>query len=302
MSRPATYPDLGALDLFLTAARLGSLTQAAAAHGIAQPSASSRLRTLERQLGMKLLERGPTGSVPTSEGSVVAGWAETLLRAANELNTGVEALRASRTGRLRISASFTIAEYLLPPWLAQFLRQRPDDSVALEVANSTTVLERVQGGEADLGFIESPLPTPEMRSQTVAVDELITVVRPGHPWTKRSRITVETLASTPLVLREPGSGTREALDLVMIALGFDAPHSVFEVGSTSGVRSAVLNGSSPTVISKLAVASDLDTAQLVAIEVEGLHVPRRLRAVWPRRRDLNPLARDLLDQLPDLSR
>lgn len=295
-----TYPDLGALDLFLTAARLGSVSQAAAAHRIAQPSASSRIRTLERQLGIKLLERSPRGSVPTSEGSVVAGWAESVLRAAQELTTGVDALRASQVGRLRISASFTIAEYLLPPWLASFLRVRPDDSVALDVANSTLVLERVEAGEADLGFVESPLPTPSMRSQTVALDELITVVRPGHPWARRSRITVETLASTPLVLREPGSGTREALDLAMIDLGFEAAHSVFEVGSTSGVRSAVLNGSSPTVISQLAVATDLDNGRLVAIDIDGLHISRRLRAVWPRRRELMPLARDLLDQLPNL--
>ena len=300
MSKPVTYPDLATLELFLAAARLGSISQAAANQRIAQPSASSRIRNLERQLGMKLLERGPTGSVPTSEGTVVAGWAENLLRAAQEMAAGVEALRASQTGRLRIAASFTIAEYLLPPWLEQFLRKRPDDSVALDVANSATVLERVEAAQADLGFIESPHPTPTMRFQTVAVDELITVVRPGHPWTRRRSISVDTLASTPLVLRELGSGTRESLEQAMLDLGLDGPHSVLEVGSTSAVRSAVLNGSSPTVVSQVAVASDLDAGTLVAIPVEGLHIRRKLRAVWPRRRPPSPLARALLEQIPAL--
>ena len=295
-----SYPDLGALELFLTATRLGSVSQAAAAHRIAQPSASSRITTLERQLGIKLLERGPRGSVPTSEGSVVAGWAENLLRVAQELTTGVEALRASRTGQLRVAASFTIAEYLLPPWLDKFLRSRPDDSVALDVVNSTHVLERVDAGQADLGFIESPDPTPTMRSQTVAVDELVTVVRPGHPWTRGAGVSVDTLVSTPLVLREQGSGTRASLEQALAVLGLDAPYSVLEVGSTSAVRSAVRNGSSPTVVSGVAVAADLDAGTLVAVPVAGLSIRRRLRAVWPRRRDLNPLAQALLDQIPNL--
>jgi len=122
-----TTPELAALDLFVSVVELGSLSKAAAAHGIAQPSASSRVRYLEQQVGLTLLERTPSGSTPTAAGSLVAGWAEQVLRAASELNAGVDALKARRSGRLRIAASFTIAEYLLPPWLETFLRHRPTD-------------------------------------------------------------------------------------------------------------------------------------------------------------------------------
>lgn len=301
MPLPPTFPDLAALDLFVSVVQLGSVSQAAAEHQISQPSASARIRNLERQLGLKLLTRSPTGSTPTAEGSVVVGWAESVLRAADELGAGVDALKATATGLLRVTASFTIAEYLLPPWLEQFLRNRPDDSVALEVANSAAVVERVAGGTIDLGFVESPLVTRTgLRSQVVATDELITVVAAGHPWARRDEISLDALATTPLVLREKGSGTREALEHALDALGYDPPASVLALGSTSAVRVAVINGSSPTVISHLAVADDIEAGSLVKVEVPGLHIARQLRAIWTARGTLPPLAQALLAQLPSL--
>ena len=107
-----SFPELASLDMFVSVVELGSVSRAAAAHGVAQPSASSRLRHLERQLGMTLLERSPSGSVPTDAGVVVAGWAESILRAAHELKAGLVAFQAEQAGRLRVTASFTIAEYL----------------------------------------------------------------------------------------------------------------------------------------------------------------------------------------------
>ncbi len=300
MPLPSGFPELAGLDLFVSAVRLGSMSRAAAAHRITQPSASSRIRTLERQVGITLLERSPSGSRPTPEGSVVAGWAEGVLRAADELATGIAALKAEATGLLRVAASFTVAEYLLPPWIENFFRNRPADSVALDVANSARVLEHLVAGDIDLGFIESPAPTPAMHEQVVALDELITVVSPRHPWTRRPSIPLEALASTPLVLREQGSGTRDALIQELLRLGYDAPASALDLGSTSAVRAAVMNGSSPTVISRLAVVGDLDAGTLVEIAVPGLTIERRLRAVWPQRSELPSLARAFLSELPDL--
>jgi len=297
---PSTFPELGALDLFLSVVQLGSLSRAAAAHHITQPSASSRIRNLERQLGITLLERSPSGSVPTPEGSVVAGWAEGVLRAADELAIGVAALKAEASGLLRIAASFTVAEYLLPPWLEQFLRNRPDDSASLDVANSTAVLDRLAAGTIDLGFIETPLPTPTMYEQVVALDDLVTVVAPNHPWARRPNIPIEALATTPLLMREHGSGTRDALQAALADLGFDAPSIALELGSTSAVRVAVMTGTSPAVLSRLAVSADVDAGSLIAIDVPGLHITRRLRAVWPRRSELSPLSQALLRQLPSV--
>ena len=294
------FPDLAALDLFVSVVELGSVSQAARAHQIAQPSASSRIQTLERQLGLALLERSPTGSRPTTEGSIVAGWASTILRAADELAAGVTALKAQASGLLRISASFTVAEYLLPPWLEQFLRNRPGDSVALDVANSSTVLERLSAGAADIGFIESPAPLRAMGQQIVARDELLVVVGAHHRWATLDSVSLDTLAATAMVLREHGSGTREAFDEELLRHGYDAPTSALDLGSTSAVRRAVTTGMHPSVLSRLTVQDDLDAGSLVSIHVPGLSIHRHLRAVWPTAKKPAPLAQALLRQLPDL--
>jgi len=119
------FPELASLDLFVSIVELGSVSRAAKAHGIAQPSASSRLRHLERQLGMQLVTRSPSGSVPTDAGVVVAGWAEAILRSAHELKAGLEAFQAEQVGRLRVTASFTVAEYLLPQLSNEFMKAAP---------------------------------------------------------------------------------------------------------------------------------------------------------------------------------
>lgn len=298
MPLSARFPDLAALDVFTTVIEVGSLGKAARVHGISQPSVSVRMRNLERQLGLQLLDRTTTGCVPTSDGIVVAGWADEILQAARNLEVGLDALKAEQAGRLRIAASYTIAEYLLPAWLGRFTREHPSDTVALDVENSTLVLEQVAGGEADVGFIETPLATPSMDERSVGGDLLVAVVPPSHPWaTRKEPVTMDELARTPLVMREKGSGTREALKQALIAAGHGAPVSVLELGSTSAVRSAVLSGNSPTVISRLAVSTEIAAGLLREVTVSGLHIERNLRAVWPSGKPLPKLAAALLDDI-----
>ncbi|MFT7474565.1 MAG: DNA-binding transcriptional LysR family regulator [Verrucomicrobiales bacterium] len=297
MPLSASFPDLTALDLYASVVELGSLGRAARTHGIAQPSASSRIRNLERQLGVTLLTRSPSGSVPTPEGVVISGWTDAILRAAHELEAGLAALKAEQVGRLRIVASYTIAEYLLPGWLGRFTREHPGDTVALDVKNSTHVLVQLERGDADIGFIETPTPTPTMSEAVVGHDQLVAVVPPGHPWAQIDSVEMSELVETPLVMREQGSGTREALEQALQEAGHGLPVSVLELGSTSAVRSAVLSGNSPTVISRLAVANELLDGQLVEVEVRDLTIERDLRAVWPTGKPLPKLAQALLADL-----
>jgi DNA-binding transcriptional LysR family regulator len=298
---PFNFPDLASLDLFRSVVELGSVSRAAEAHGIAQPSASSRIRTLEGRLGLRLLDRSPTGSRPTPDGQLISDWAAELLHYADTLAAGVASLKAEQSGLLRIAASYTIAEYLLPPWLERFLAGRPDDSVTLEVTNSRAVLDRLEAGAVDLGFVESPTVPVSLDQQAVATDELVPVVAPRHPWASRVSVDLTELATTPLVLRERGSGTREALEALLASVGLDAPQSALDLGSISAVRIAVINGSSPTVISRLAVADDIANGRLVELTIPGFEIQRTLRAVWPHRTELSRLAAALLATLPGVA-
>jgi DNA-binding transcriptional LysR family regulator len=299
---PSTFPPLESLDLFCSVVQLGSLSRAAELHGVAQPSASARIRQLERQLGVTLLTRSPSGSLPTATGSLVANWAAQLLTAAGELSAGVAALKNESPGRLVVAASFTIAEYLLPTWLGALHRKHPGMAVELEVVNSTGVLRRVREGSAHLGFIESPGSTGGLSSQQVGADELVVVAAPAHAWARRRRpLTARALTTTPLVLREVGSGTRDALVSALATAGLGPPVAALELGSTAAVKAAVEAGAGPAVLSRLAVHAELGAGRLVKVDVTGLHLQRNLRAVWRSGTSLTPSALSLLDLAKKLS-
>ncbi|MFJ3965716.1 LysR family transcriptional regulator [Streptomyces sp. NPDC090036] len=287
-------PDLGALELLLAVARVGSLSGAARRLGITQPAASSRIRAMETRLGVALVDRSPRGSTLTAEGALVTDWARRVVEAAEAFDAGAQALRGRRDSRLRVAASMTIAEYLLPGWLIALRGQRPDTAVSLHAGNSAVVAERVLTHEADLGFVEG-LTVPEgLDSAVIAQDRLVVAVAPGHPWARRTRgVEAAELASTPLILRERGSGTRQVLDAALASAGgLAAP--LLELASTTAVKAAALSGAGPCVLSELAVVDELGSRRLVEVPVSGAPLDRALRAVWPTgSRPAGP-ARDLL--------
>ncbi|MEV7127103.1 LysR family transcriptional regulator [Streptomyces sp. NPDC093260] len=271
-------PDLGALELLLAVARLGSLGGAARELGITQPAASSRIRSMERQLGLALVDRSPRGSRLTDAGALVTDWARRVVEAAEAFDAGTQALRDRRDSRLRVAASMTIAEYLLPGWLIALRGHRPDTAVSLLAGNSATVAERLLAGEADLGFVEGVSAPAGLDSVVIAHDRLIVVAAPAHPWARRRRpLGAAELAATPLILRERGSGTRQVLDAALGGLA----RPLIELSSTTAVKAAAVSGAGPAVLSELAVGDELTLRRLVTVPVEGVALRRALRAVWP---------------------
>ncbi|MEV6314974.1 LysR family transcriptional regulator [Streptomyces sp. NPDC051776] len=287
-------PELGALELLLAVARLGSLGRAAKELGITQPAASSRIRSMERQLGVALVDRSPRGSRLTDAGVLVTDWARRIVDAAEVFDAGAQALRARRDSRLRVAASMTIAEYLLPGWLIALRAQRPGTAVSLLAGNSAAVAERLLADEADLGFVEGIDVPGGLDGAVIGRDRLVVVTAPGHRWARRRRpVAADELAETPLILREHGSGTRQVLDSALADRGGLA-EPLLELSSTTAVKSAVLSGAGPSVVSELVVGEELAARRMVHVPVEGVLLRRDLRAVWPAgRRPAGP-ARDLL--------
>src|SRR5882762_1259639 len=203
MTLPSRVSDLTGFDLLLSVARTGSIGRAATEHGVSQPAASARMRLLEGQLGLALIERSPRGSKLTPAGALVAGWAQ----------AGVVALRRERDSRLRIAASMTVAEYLLPAWLTALRAVDPGAVVALSAVNSAEVAQAVLADAADIGFVEGPGIPDGLHAVPVGRDALTLVVGPSHPWARRrSGVPAAELARTALVSREAGSGTRGYLE------------------------------------------------------------------------------------------
>ncbi|MEU5842551.1 LysR family transcriptional regulator [Rhodococcus sp. NPDC047139] len=288
-----SWPDLLALELLVGIDDRGGLGAAARAAGLAQPNATRALRRLERQLGVVLVRRGRTGSVLTPEGTVVAHWAREVLADAGRLLDAAAALRVEQQPELIVAASMTVAEHLIPRWLGAFRLIRDDVQIQLQVHNSVRVCEVVADGGCHVGFVEGPTVPGGLHSVAVARDRLLVVVPPGHSWARRRRpLTVAELAATPLVVREEGSGTRRTLDLALQE--YERATPLLELGSGAAVRTSVLDGTGPAVLSTLAVEEHLGSGRLVSVEVDGLDLQRVLRAVWRPPRALSGPAGELI--------
>jgi DNA-binding transcriptional LysR family regulator len=291
---PPQVPDLIELDLLDSVAELGSLGQAAARHGMTQPAVSMRMNQLERRLGVRVLRRDASGTRLTPAGERVVAAARRVLREARALRAEVDAVTAEERSRLRVTASLTIAEHLLPGWLAELHGRTPDITVLMEMANSATVLSRVRDGSADVGFIEGHASRPPgLESVVLRGDRLVVVVSPDHPWAGRpSPLTGAELAAARLIVREQGSGTREILQDALAPWG--QLRWRLELASTAAILAAVRRGEGPAAVSALAVAEDLAAGRLAAVQTDGIDLSRSLRAVWAADRPLSALAGELL--------
>lgn len=282
-------PELSSFEMLLALARTGSLGAVATEFGLTQQAVSSRLASMEALTGVQLALRTTRGTQLTPAGVVVAEWAARLLEVAHHVDAGLTAMRTEKRRRLKVAASQTIAEQLLPQWLVSLATAaaregRTAPQIVLTATNSDGAIAMVRNGTAELGFIERPNPPGELASRMVAQDELVVIVAPVHAWARRSRsISAAELAQTPLVMRESGSGTRDALTAALRrALGDEMQQAppVLEFPSAAAVRAAVLAGAGPAVLSRLTVTDDLAAGRLHAVSVPDLDLRRPLSAIW----------------------
>lgn len=287
------WPNLQVLELFVAVVQHGSLGAGARAVGMAQPNASRAIAELETRVGSPLLVRHPRGSRATPLGLALADRARTLVDGASELTEWIDHAHHAGPSTCRVGASMTIAESLLPAWIAEVKRRAPRAVLHIEVANSRNVLADLQQGRINLGFVETPEVPVRVNTHVVHEDELVIAAPPGHELaTHDGAVSLADLARTPLVVREPGSGTRDALEALFTG---HPKHAIAqELGSNAAVRVAALSGAGPAALSELALQRHLDDGSLVRIAHEGEGVRRPLTAVWAGPQRLTGLAAELV--------
>ena len=289
MALSARMPELSAFEIFVAIARTGSLGAASRELGLTQQAVSARIASMEAQTGVGLVVRTPRGSQLTPAGVVVAEWADRLLGVAQHVDAGLAALRSERRKRIKVVASLTVAEQLMPRWLvslqaAALRRGATAPEVIMTATNSDHAIAAVRDGDADLGFIETPHVPSGLRSSVVGRDELVVIVPPDHKWAHRARsLSASELSETPLVTREAGSGTRDSLTAALrqkLGDSMKQAPPVLELSSAAAVRAAVLAGAGPAVMSRLAVVDDVAAGRLRTVAVPELDLRRDLRAIW----------------------
>ncbi len=249
------------LQTFVTVADVGSVREAAERLFVSQPAVSSVLAALHEELGVHLVERDGRGLRLTEAGTVLAGYGRRLLGLWDEAVTATVARADPERGRLRLAAVTTAGEHVLPPLLASFRTLHPNVEVVLEVGNRSRVWELLTFGAADLGVGGRPPVGGRIVSEATADNELVVVSAP--PLRRRKgprRVLLSDLAAQTWLVRERGSGTASTVDELLAELGIVPPR--LTVGSNGAIRESVMVGLGIALLSRHAVARELDDGRL----------------------------------------
>jgi LysR family transcriptional regulator, low CO2-responsive transcriptional regulator len=288
------------LETFARAAELSCFTAAARALGLTQAAVSQRIQSLEGALGVSLFQRRAGRVTLTTAGQRLYPFAERILTLHREAVEEVTGHKAPLTGELSLAASSIPGEHLLPDLLGTFGARHPHVQVRATVTDTQSVLRQVEQGSAHVGLVGGKSDAPGLEFRHFATDRIVLVVPTAHPWRRRRRVTLDQLAEQPLILREPGSGSRWCLErgLAQADLSLRDLRVALELGSNEGIKEAVQRGLGLAFLSSYAVADDLAAGRLHAVPVAGLTLARELFAVWGRGRALPIAARLFLDLLP----
>ncbi len=287
--------DLASVRMFLSVVELGSVSKAARRSGMAQPSATARLQKLERQLGVALLDRSPSGSTVTPAGVRLAASCAALLESAESLVDRAESLRDEQR-HLSIAATRHAIEHFLPAWVAATSL----DGVRLDVTDTDTlqVTQAVRSGETELGLTEGPHAPLGLRSEILATEELVVVVGSSHRWADRRRgVAAHELSSETLVLPHRGSGTRDVIEAALADHESGTVGEHLEVDSLASARIAAINGDGVAFVPHCRVRQDLERGLLSVVPVKGLTLTQPVRVVWRGVRPSSAAARRLLDAM-----
>jgi DNA-binding transcriptional LysR family regulator len=296
-------PELAELRAFCAAVDLGSLGKAARLLQVSQPALSKRLRNLEGLSGSTLLERSTRGVTPTPAGRQLYPAAQRLLAEAETVEALMEGLDPSRAP-VRLAASPTMAEFVLPPLLVELeSRHQSHLSVELSIANSSTARALVLEGRAELGVVAAGGPGANrgnLCESPFYEDEIVIAVPEGHPWAAGEEIDPAELVSTRMIMRDPGASSRSVVAEALEALGLSLAPPLAEIGSTPAAISAAASGGAPVFLSTLAL-NGLEQRGLVERRAAGLRFERRFVLIHSGEESLpapaRALARHLLDSV-----
>ncbi len=261
----------------------GSFTRAAKALGVSQAAVSQQVRDLERGCGLPLIVQHGRLLTTTSLGKELASIGRNISLESRRAAKSVAEHAQGDKGHITIGASMTVGVYLVPAILARLQKRRPGVGVQLEIANTEVIAQATVDGIVDIGVVEGSVKRPELHAEAFARDELRCIAPRGHELRGRS-VFLEQLADETLLLREPGSGSRETLLDGLAARGF-AFSRVIEIGNAEAIFGAVCAQLGITWASELAIAAH-DVATIEQLQVKDLQLARTLRYI--RRRDLAP--------------
>lgn len=271
---------LSHLITFAAAAEHSSFTAAAEGLGVTQAAVSQRVQILEREIGVSLFRR-VGGRVELNAGRRLHEYARRILDLHREARREVTGRDVPLVGELAIAASSIPGEHLLPALLALFGQKHPHIRVRAAVSDSEAVMGQVERGEVSIGLVGRKSDNPNLEFKFLASDRVILVAPSGHVFSKKKMVTVDQLATHPLILRDAGSGLRHCFEKSLDRAGrsLSQLRVTLELGSNEAIKEAVQRGVGVAVLSILAVQKELKAGNLHALEIKDIHCNRTMFVV-----------------------
>ena len=288
--------DATRMRLLVEIDRQGSLSGAAEAIGIGQPSASQHLRLLEAAAGQRLVERHGRGSRLTEAGSLLAGHAAQALAILDRADHDLAALDGLETGTVHVGASTAPGVYLLPDTLGCFTRDHPGVTVEVEIASSGEILRRILAGRLHVGIVGTFYVDSRIELTPLLDDELVGIAQAGSLPLKDGRLPVAELSTRLLLCRELGSSTQALVDRAFADAGIRTAGR-WELGSSEGIKRAAREGLGVAFLSRFAVADEVGRGELDVFRIRGLALDRRFSVATLAGRELSPAERSFVATL-----
>jgi DNA-binding transcriptional LysR family regulator len=288
------------LVVFRTVAEQRSFRKAAEELYLTQPAVSLQIKALEEDLGVQLFDRTGPHITLTAAGTVLLEYVLQSHALLAQSEHDIAALGGEHAGQLALGASTTIAQYVLPRLLGEFRREHPRVLPTLVSGNTEQIVEAVENQKIELGFIEGPARSRDVKTAPFLADELVLIVSTAHEWAELDSIPCAEIAAAPLLMRERGSGTRRVLEIAMEKQGLkrSALRIVMELDSTEAIKSAVEAGLGVGFVSRWSIAKDLRLgASFKIVEVEGLRVQRDFLVAYVKGPEPQGLAHEFLSFL-----
>ena len=259
------------LEVFAEVLKSGSTTQASQMLALSQSAVSAALTDLEGQLGVQLFDRVGKRLVVNEHGRLLYPRWLALLEQADE----IEQLFREDNGAIRVYASSTIGNYILPGVIARYRKDFPSLPLELSVGNSQDVINAVADFRVDIGLIEGPCHSADIIAEPWLEDELVVFSAPDSAWLQ-GEVTLDKLARVPWILREKGSGTREIVDYLLLS-HLPQFQMGMELGNSEAIKHAVRHDLGLSCLSRRVIAEQLEAGTLKEVTIP---LPKLSRTLW----------------------
>ncbi|WP_018930649.1 LysR family transcriptional regulator [Gracilibacillus lacisalsi] len=277
--------NITTLQMFCLVVDVGSISQAAKLSYVSQPAVTKQIHQLETTYNTLLFDRKDGRLTLTENGKILYPFAKSIVEDFKRSKDAIEVNNKNYHESLKVGASLTIGEYLLPGFLGKFNKKKPNINISLLVENTPRVLEALSNGIIDLALVEGIITDKNLQVESIAEDELILIHSPDHAWKDRESISLQELVNEKMLWREPTSGTRLIIENFLREYDIlDSIESYMDLGSTQAIKSAVEANLGISIVSSLTVKRELELGLLCETKIKDVAFKRNLWLVTRKQR------------------